>query len=125
MVRLPGEVFRDRRLLDALGRASIRVAGGIGAAFLLISILIGLFVEGAADHFWRAYLVSFSYFLSLSLGARISKPTTFHVPNPAGLTRALASPVAGGLADLEVGDTAGLETCATPSRSLALPNPAV
>jgi hypothetical protein len=69
MVRLPGEVLRDQRLLDALGKASVRIAGGIGASFLLLSILIGLFVEGASAHFWRAYLFSFAYFLSLSLGA--------------------------------------------------------
>jgi len=55
--------------LETLAGASIRIAGGIGALLLAGSALAGLFAEGAGPHFWRAYLVGFAYFLSLSLGA--------------------------------------------------------
>jgi hypothetical protein len=68
-VRIPSGIFQDRRLLEALAPVSVRLAGGIGTALLAGSVLAAFLVPGAGPHFWRAYLVAFAYFLSLSLGA--------------------------------------------------------
>jgi hypothetical protein len=63
------DITQDKRFLEGFGRRGILVAGGVGLAGLLLSFLIGAATDGGMHRLWWAYLHSWVYFASLSLGA--------------------------------------------------------
>ncbi|MBN1490775.1 MAG: quinol:cytochrome C oxidoreductase [Phycisphaerae bacterium] len=67
---MPRSADRDEpHRLGALGPRVVRVAGGIGIAALLASVVLGSLQPDGIERLSRTYLVSFSYVLSLALGA--------------------------------------------------------
>ncbi len=69
MKHAPVDLSKDDLRLGAL--ASPLMAGGlvVGVLGLAVSVLLGFLHEGGWSRFLHSYLVAFSYFLSLSLGA--------------------------------------------------------
>ncbi len=63
------DIFTEHRTLEGLGSKTVRTAGAIGILFLVASVLLGLRGDEALSRFFHAYLLAFTYFLSLSLGA--------------------------------------------------------
>jgi hypothetical protein len=63
------DISQDRRRLDDLGPRVLTVASTLGVLGLLGSILSTRIAEGGTHRFYFAYLINFSYFLSLALGA--------------------------------------------------------
>ncbi|HEX2973651.1 MAG TPA: hypothetical protein VHP11_15055 [Tepidisphaeraceae bacterium] len=59
----------DRLTLGAERRPAMRIALVVGAACLAVSAVIALWTEGGPQRFLLAYLVSYCFFLSVSLGA--------------------------------------------------------
>ncbi|MDP7031468.1 MAG: quinol:cytochrome C oxidoreductase [Gemmatimonadota bacterium] len=64
-VDLSHEVLR----LPAVATRVTRIAAGVGGAGLIASLLLGFSDGGLTPRFFSSYLVNFSYFLSLTLGA--------------------------------------------------------
>lgn len=64
----PADIRNEARRLDDLAPRIIRVAGVVGVAGLAAG-LAGGWTTAGWERFFHAYLVSFSYFLSLTLGA--------------------------------------------------------
>lgn len=64
----PSKITDEPRSLGPLGPRVTKVAGIVGLAALAVTFLLGLVLRDLS-HFFYAYLVSYCYFLSLSLGA--------------------------------------------------------
>lgn len=66
---LPVDVTKEKRFLGEIAPIVFRAGGVIGVAGLAATGLLATLTEDGIEHFYRAWLVSFSYFLTLSLGA--------------------------------------------------------
>jgi hypothetical protein len=65
----PIDISREPRRLDDLGPAVLRAAAVLGVVGLAAGVLLIFVTDEGRQRFFRAYLVSFCYFLSLALGA--------------------------------------------------------
>lgn len=64
----PSQIFQERTYLERLGLVTFRWSGVAGLACLGTTFLLSVYLDERLDSFFQAYLVSFCYFLSLSLG---------------------------------------------------------
>ena len=67
----PNRITKDQLQLDGLAPRLFKVAGIVGLAGLAISVLFALILENGIERLCSTYLVSYCYYLSLSLGALI------------------------------------------------------
>lgn len=63
------ETLQENRRLGSLGAMVVRIGGGIGLAALAAALLLASQVSHGWEHLYQAYVTSFCYVLSLSLGA--------------------------------------------------------
>ena len=66
-----------RTTLDALGTRIFAVAGGLGLVALSAGLVFGLGDAESQRHFLHSYLVSYAFFLSVSLGALVFLPLQY------------------------------------------------
>lgn len=59
----------DKLVLDALSPTLVKVGAAVGTAFLVLSVVLGVGAQDGGAHFFHAYLLNLTYFLSISLGA--------------------------------------------------------
>lgn len=59
----------ERRTLDALAQPLLRTFGIVGLVGLALAVGLALSVPSASQRYFHSYLVSYTYFVSLSLGA--------------------------------------------------------
>ncbi len=63
------DIANESREMGRLAPALVRGGGIVGIASLALSAVIGLASKDGADRLFSSYLTSFSFFLSISLGA--------------------------------------------------------
>ncbi len=64
----PAQLSEERCHLEGLGLTLTKVGGGVGLVVLALTFIVG-FVMGDQQNLFFSYLVSFAFFLSISLGA--------------------------------------------------------
>jgi hypothetical protein len=65
----PSQITEEARHLGRLGPRVVRWAGAVGVLALTGGVLLGLAAGDGMERFFSSYLVSYCFFLSLSLGA--------------------------------------------------------
>jgi hypothetical protein len=65
----PVSIDNEARRFDGTGPYVVKVAGGVGAAVLAVTLAIALVRDAGYGAFVRSYLVSYCFYLSLTLGA--------------------------------------------------------
>ena len=63
----PNMIFEDNRTLGDAGNKLMRIGGGIGLLGLIVSVILAL--TGHWQRFQQAWLVSFTFWLAISIGA--------------------------------------------------------
>ena len=63
------DITTEERRLDDAGPKAVRIAAAVGAVGIAASVGLGFAVEGGFTRLLGAYLVSFTFWLSLALGA--------------------------------------------------------
>jgi len=63
------DIAREKKAPGTIAPAAYRAFGIVGIVLILASVALGARSESDLDRFFNAWLVSFSYFLSISLGA--------------------------------------------------------